>query len=102
MRGLRFAGIIAVSTNSGDAIMAEITQDQFDELKDRLEALHQFVMAHVIAADTLNRTLGDDTVVIARERRRLLARKHPRASIFLDMYIEEFAGSRLPDGMVPD
>ena len=48
--------------------MPEITHHQFQELQDRIYALQQLVLAHVVATDAFDRTIGDDTLEIARKQ----------------------------------
>lgn len=68
--------------------MTDIAQDQFDELKDRVDALQHFLLAHVIAADTLNRTLGDDTLAIAQKDVVTLGGNRPLAAAFLNAMVD--------------
>lgn len=76
--------------------MATLDQSQFQELKDRIYALQQLVLAHVVATDASDRTIGDDTLAIVREQADALRADRPFAAVLLNALMDEVLQSREP------
>jgi len=75
--------------------MTKAVEDQLEELKNRLDALQQLLLAHIIAADALDRTLGDDTMKMALFRLDQIRGSQPVAANFLDALVEELIRFRI-------
>lgn len=76
--------------------MTALDQSQFQELKDRIYALQQLVLAHVVAADAFDRTIGDDTLAIARNQADALRADRPFAAVLLNALMDELLRVREP------
>lgn len=76
--------------------MTALDQSQFQELKDRIYALQQLVLAHVVATDAFDRTIGDDTLAIVRNQRAALGPDEGRIAVALNCMMDELLRVREP------
>lgn len=76
--------------------MTTSDQGQFQELKDRIYALQQLVLAQVVATDAFDRTIGDDTLAIVRRQADACRTDRPFIAYLLNTLIDEALQSREP------
>lgn len=76
--------------------MTTSDQNQFQELKDRIYALQQLVLAHVVATDAFDRAIGDDTLAIVRQQADAFRTDRPFIAYLLNTLIDEALQSREP------
>lgn len=76
--------------------MTTSDQSQFQELKDRIYALQQLVLAQIVAADAFDRTIGDDTLAIVSQQAAACRTDRPFVAFSLSALVDEVLQSREP------